>query len=43
MRPWEKGIILQSYTPGQHRIICPMCNGGSNGERSLAIKIEAGR
>ena len=36
----EKGIVLQSYTPGQHRIVCPSCGGGSNGERSLAVRIE---
>jgi len=36
----ESGIVLQSYTPGQHRIICPTCNGGSTGERSLAVNIE---
>ena len=33
-------IVLQSYTPGQHRIICPTCNGGSTGERSLAVHVE---
>ena len=37
----EKAIVLQSYTPGQHRIVCPSCGGGSNGERSLAVHIEA--
>ena len=37
----EKAIVLQSYTPGQHRIVCPSCGGGSNGERSLAVRIEA--
>ena len=26
--------------PGQHRIICPTCNGGSSGERSLAVHVE---
>ena len=36
----DQGIVLQSYTPGQHRIICPTCNGGSTGERSLAVHIE---
>ena len=36
----EKAIVLQSYTPGQHRIVCPSCGGGSNGERSLAVHIE---
>ena len=37
----QKAIVLQSYTPGQHRIVCPSCGGGSNGERSLAVHIEA--
>ena len=36
----DHGIVLQSYTPGQHRIICPTCNGGSTGERSLAVHVE---
>jgi hypothetical protein len=35
-----KGIVMQSYTPGQHRTACPMCGGGSGGERSLAVRIE---
>ena len=36
----DHGIVLQSYTPGQHRIICPTCNGGSSRERSLAVHVE---
>ena len=36
----EKGIVLTSYTPGQHRIVCPSCGGGSNAERSLAVHVE---
>lgn len=38
----EKRIVMQSYTPGQHREMCPQCNGGSGGERSLAVRIEPG-
>ena len=36
----EKGIVLTSYTPGQHRIVCPMCGGGSTAERSLAVHVD---
>jgi twinkle protein len=36
----DKGIVLAAYTPGQHRIVCPSCGGGSNGERSLAVLVE---
>jgi twinkle protein len=38
----EKRIVMQSYTPGQHREMCPQCDGGSSGERSLAVRIEPG-
>jgi twinkle protein len=35
-------IALPSYTAGQHRLQCPLCRGGSDGERSLAVAVEAG-
>ncbi|BBN17233.1 twinkle protein [Marchantia polymorpha subsp. ruderalis] len=33
-------IILPSYAPGQYRIVCPECDGGTNREKSLAVGID---
>ena len=37
----ERRILLERYTPGQHRAVCPRCGGGSTQERSLAVRIDA--
>lgn len=33
-------ITLQRYTPGEHRVVCPQCQGGSQGEKSLSVSID---
>ncbi|KAL3682193.1 hypothetical protein R1sor_000215 [Riccia sorocarpa] len=33
-------ITLPSYAPGQYRIVCPECDGGSTREKSLAVGID---
>lgn len=37
----ERRIFLERYNAGQHRAVCPECNGGSSQERSLAVRIDA--
>ena len=37
----EKAIVLQSYTPASTASCAPRAAAGSNGERSLAVRIEA--
>ena len=34
-------ITLREYTAGEHRTICPHCQGGSTQEKSLAVSISA--
>lgn len=36
----EEGITAQQYFPGQHRLHCNRCNGGSTGEKSLSLNID---
>eukprot|EP00210_Caulerpa_lentillifera_P007947 g7586.t1 len=36
----EEGIILPRYKPGEYRILCPKCDGGSTGEISLSVTID---
>jgi twinkle protein len=34
-------ISLHRYSPGEHRVLCPKCEGGSQGEKSLSVTIDA--
>lgn len=34
------GIFMSHYPPGTHKVLCPACNGGSEGERSLSVTVE---
>lgn len=34
-------VTLREYTAGEHRTICPHCQGGSTQEKSLAVSISA--
>ena len=36
----ERGVTLKAYTPGEHRMVCPRCGGGSNRELCFALRIE---
>lgn len=36
----EEGITLPRYDPGNYRILCPKCNGGSTSEISLGVTID---
>jgi len=38
----EQGLALPRYSPGQYRLVCPACGGGSSRELSLALQIEEG-
>ncbi|CAM6106005.1 unnamed protein product [Calypogeia fissa] len=36
----KEGIHLPEYSPGDYRIVCPECDGGSNREKSLSVTID---
>ena len=36
-------IALPRYTPGEQRVLCPKCHGGSQGEKSLSVSIDEER
>eukprot|EP00884_Botryococcus_braunii_P004140 jgi/Botrbrau1/13727/Bobra.0356s0007.1 len=36
----EEGITAQQYFPGEHRLLCSRCHGGSTGEKSMALFID---
>uniref|UniRef100_A0A061S6G6 Twinkle protein n=1 Tax=Tetraselmis sp. GSL018 TaxID=582737 RepID=A0A061S6G6_9CHLO len=38
----NSGITLSSFTPGEHRTVCPICSGGSTRERCLGVTIKEG-
>jgi len=38
----QAGISLRAYSPGEQRILCPMCHGGSSRELSLGVTIQEG-
>jgi len=31
--------VLPKYSDGEHRVICPQCEGGSNHEKSLSVGV----
>lgn len=35
-----KGVVLRSYSSGQHRTVCPQCGGGSQKELCLSVHID---
>lgn len=38
----DKGIQLESLHAGNHRLLCPECDGGSQGEASLSVTVLEG-
>ena len=38
----DRRVHPPAYTPGEHRMVCPKCGGGSSGEKSFSLSIEPG-